>query len=113
LGSPSGAGFAAPSPTGAPRTLPPAALAAAAVVREGSGSGARSPTWPLPRVIPEGSEISDQDAGGLLIDFFKSVHDKVKTASDELGEQQQQQQQPASPDETGKGAMHPLMASKR
>lgn len=84
LGSPSGSGLGAS--TGAPRTLPPAALAAATLIREGTGSGARSPTWPLPRVIPEGSEMSDQDAGGLLIGFFRSVHEKVQTASEELGE---------------------------
>lgn len=72
---------------GEPRTLPPAALAAT-VIREGGGggSGARSPTWPLPRVIPEGSEISDHDAGGLLLGFFRSVHEKVATAADELEE---------------------------
>lgn len=68
-----------------PRTLPPAAA-----MREGpgvgGGSGARSPTWPLPKVIPEGSEISDQDAGGLLMGFFRSVHEKVQTGSEELGE---------------------------
>lgn len=52
----------------------------------GGGSGARSPTWPLPRVIPEGAEISDHDAGGLLLGFFRSVHEKVETAASELEE---------------------------
>ena len=75
--------------SGQPRTLPPAALSSGTGNREGpggGGSGARSPTWPLPRAIPEGAEMSDQDAGGLLIGFFRSVQEKAQTASDELEE---------------------------
>lgn len=92
--SPRMGGWARPSPPGslgpvggAPRKLPPSALSAT-VIRDGAGggSGARSPTWPLPKVIPEGSEISDHDAGGLLIGFFQKVHEKAQTAADELGE---------------------------
>lgn len=78
-----------PKPSSEPRTLPPGALSTANAGREGGtggGSGSRSPTWPLPRSIPEGSEISDHDAGGLLLGFFRSVHEKVQTAANELEE---------------------------
>ncbi|CAM9536830.1 unnamed protein product [Discosporangium mesarthrocarpum] len=66
-----------------------------------------------PCSIPESAEISDQDAGGLLLDFFRSVHEKVQTASEELDNVNRSPSMKRSHSQLELAPPHPLMASKR
>ncbi|CAM9654335.1 unnamed protein product [Choristocarpus tenellus] len=74
----------------------------------------RSRSGPLhnqPRPIPESSEISDQDAGGLLLDFFRSVHEKVQTASEEMENKDEVPTRERTSMELPPA--HPMLATKR